>query len=65
MTEESRRQSVRDYHARRALSGDRKVTVWLSEGARERLSALAKEYSMSKDKVAEFAICALREIGGE
>lgn len=63
MTTPARRQSVRDYHARRTATGARKVTVWLSEGARGRLTALAKEYGMSKDRVAEFAICAIREIG--
>jgi len=60
MTAESRRQSVRAYHAKRALTGDRKVTVWLSTPAREKLSELAKAAG-SKDRAAERAIM---EAGG-
>lgn len=55
MTQESKRQSVRAYHAKRALTGDRKVTVWLSELARVKLSELAKTAG-SKDRAVEAAI---------
>lgn len=55
MTLASRRQSVRDYHARRTLTGDRKVTVWLSSEARDKLALLAKDTG-SKDRAAERAI---------
>lgn len=55
MTTPAKRQSVRAYHAKRALTGDRKVTVWLSEGAREKLALLARDAG-SKDRAAERAI---------
>lgn len=55
MTTPARRQSVRDYHARRTATGARKVTVWLSELARARLGELGREAG-SKDAAAERAI---------
>lgn len=55
MTTESKRASVKAYHARRTATGARKVTVWLSEEARERLSEMAK-VAGSKDAAAERAI---------
>lgn len=55
MTLASRRKSVRDYAAKRTLTGDRKVTVWLSEPARARLGELAKAAG-SKDRAVERAI---------
>lgn len=58
MTTPARRQSVRDYHARRTATGARKVTVWLSEGARAKLALLAKAAG-SKDRAAEIAISAV------
>ncbi len=55
MNTPAKRASVRQWHAKRALTGDRKVTVWLSEAARERLAELAIEAG-SKDRAAERAI---------
>lgn len=55
MTTPARRQSVRAYHARRTATGARKVTVWLSEGARARLAEMSKAAG-SKDRAAERAI---------
>lgn len=54
---EARRAAVRDYHARRAESGLKKVTLWLSPEARFKLDAL-KAAAGSKDKAAELAIMA-------
>jgi hypothetical protein len=55
MSTESRRAAVKVWHEKRALSGDRKVTVWLSIAARAKLTELAK-VSGSKDRAAERAI---------
>lgn len=58
MNTESRRRASAAYHAKREASGLKKVTLWLSEPARERLEALREEYG-SKDAAAETAIMAL------
>jgi hypothetical protein len=55
MTTASKRASVAAWHARRAATGSRKVTVWLSPEAREKLTELAKTAG-SKDRAAERAI---------
>lgn len=56
MTKESRRQSLKDYTARRMLTGERKVTVWLGPAARAKLADDATKLGLSKDATAELAI---------
>lgn len=51
-----RRKRNRDYHARRELTGERKVTVWLSTQARAKLASDAAVLGTSKDAAAERAI---------
>lgn len=57
MNTEAARRASRAYHAKREAMGLKKVTLWLSPEARERLDALKTEYG-SKDAAAEAAIMA-------
>lgn len=54
---EARRKAVREYHARRAETGQKKVTLWLTEEARLKLEKL-KASAGSKDAAANLAIMA-------
>lgn len=56
MTTPAKRASVKAWHAKRTATGDRKVTVWLTIRAREKLAELARESGVSKDAAAERAI---------
>lgn len=55
MTTPAKRASVKAWHAKRTATGARKVTVWLSPEAREKLTELAR-VAGSKDRAAERAI---------
>jgi hypothetical protein len=55
---DARRKASAAYHAKRADAGLKKVTLWLSDEARETLDKLKAEHG-SKDKAAEAAILAL------
>lgn len=59
MNTESRRKASTAYHAKRTADGLKKVTLWLSEAARDRLDLKREEYG-SKDAAAEAAILALK-----
>lgn len=52
---DARRKASAAYHAKRAASGLRKVTLWLSPEAREALERLKDEHG-SKDAAADLAI---------
>lgn len=58
MQTDARRKASRAYHQRRAESGLKKVTLWLSPEARETLDNAKAEYG-SKDAAADAAILAL------
>lgn len=60
MNTDSRRRASASYHAKREAMGLKKVTLWLSPAARDRLEAAREEYG-SKDAAAEAAIMALKE----
>lgn len=57
MNTDSRRKASATYHAKREAEGLKKVTLWLSPEARDKLDAL-KADAGSKDKAAELAIMA-------
>lgn len=59
MNTESRRRASAAYHAKREAIGLKKVTLWLSPEARERLEELRAEYG-SKDAAADAAILRLK-----
>lgn len=59
MSSESQRRASAAYHAKREAMGLKKVTLWLSPEAREKLEAAREEYG-SKDAAAEAAIMALK-----
>ena len=56
MNTDSRRRASAAYHAKRKAAGLQKVTLWLSEEARDELKRLGEVYG-SKDRGAEIAIC--------
>lgn len=58
MNTDSRRKASAAYHAKREAAGLKKVTLWLSGPAREKLEAKRETYG-SKDAAAEAAIMAL------
>ena len=55
MNTDARRKASAAYHAKRTGAGLRKVTLWLSPEARDKLEAARAEYG-SKDAAAEAAI---------
>lgn len=58
MNTESRRKASAAYHAKREAAGLKKVTLWLSPEARDKLEAVREQYG-SKDAAAEAAILKL------
>lgn len=60
MNTDARRKASATYHAKRVDAGLRKVTVWLSPEAREKLERLKAKHG-SKDAAAELAIMASDE----
>jgi hypothetical protein len=63
MTLQSRREAIRKNHAKRALTGERKATFWLSERARDRVKTLASDAGTSKDAQVERAILMAPSVG--
>lgn len=63
MNTESRRKASAAYHAKREAAGLKKVTLWLSPGAREALDAMREAHG-SKDAAADAAILALAHSAG-
>ncbi len=62
---ESRRQSVRSYHAKRKLAGERKLTFWIKPETDRVLTELASTvFGLSKDAVVNLAIAALADENG-
>lgn len=59
MNTDARRKASAAYHAKRTEAGLKKVTLWLSPAAREKLDAL-KDVHGSKDAAAEAAIMKLK-----
>lgn len=59
MNTDSARRASRAYHAKREAAGLKKVTLWLSPEARDKLEEKREEYG-SKDAAAEAAILALK-----
>lgn len=59
MNTESRRRASAAYHAKREAAGLKKVTLWLSPAAREKLETLKAKHG-SKDAAAEAAIMGLK-----
>lgn len=55
MSTEAQRRASAAYHAKREAAGLKKVTLWLSPEAREKLDALKETYG-SKDAAADAAI---------
>lgn len=58
MNTAARRKASAAYHAKRTEAGLRKVTLWLSPEARDKLEAAREAYG-SKDAAAEAAILKL------